>query len=600
MSVPAANVTETPAEVGIAPSSAPNVCVFFGCSSKGPLLQPQSFGAFKAMASAFGCGPTPKLAAYANAKTGADFVFIRLPASAVAAFTSSVTKTGTGTFVATVSGTPTDNYEVVLIFTVGGTIGSAGISYKYSLDGGTTFTTPTTLGTATTITLASTGLTVNLTATQTVVTNDQITFYTMPGSQAILTRTVTRANSGSPSTATFTVSGTPEDAYELVLQVVDGGTVATAGITVRYSLDGDNTFTPKIALGTGNSIALSDGAEPSGLQVSFGAGTLDSGDQVSCKTTGPQWQASDLTTAMANLRSSNLKFSFLCGTGATDASLAGSVGGILSGWASGTKFSWAALSTRDRGSNESEAIRIARLLANFASFSDTRIAEGAGYARITCPVTGRRNRRPAMWVVVPRLIANGPQIDPGKKKLGPLSSDVSIYDASNQLVEHDARINPALHDARFVTLRTFDDEAGVFVTRGNLMGPDTDIQRIAYRRVLNIAEEVYQKAMSLQLESEFRLWSSQAKSPYKPGDIYEPDALRMEREFNAALVNQLVSTGYVSSVSVKLNRTPVSLGSGKYKLLCTVKLTGLAYIDQFEGTIGFTDPALDALINSAA
>jgi hypothetical protein len=106
--------------------------------------------------------------------------------------------------------------------------------------------------------------------------------------------------------------------------------------------------------------------------------------------------------------------------------------------------------------------------------------------------------------------------------------------------------------------------------------------------------------MSLQLESEFRLWDKNAKKPYKPGDIWEPHALRIEREINAALANQLVNTGYVSAISVKLNRTPVSLGSGKYKLLCDVKITGLGYIDEFAGTIGFTDPALDALINSAA
>ncbi len=598
MSVPSASLTEVPASVGIAPSSSTKVSVVFGCSSKGPLLQPQAFSAFADCAATFGCGPAVKSAAYTNAKTNADFVFIRLPAAVVAATTSAVDKTGVvGTLNPTVAGTPLDNFEVVFTITTAGTTGTS-FSYKLSLDGGTTFGAPVAVTTALSIALTGTGLTVSYLTGQTALLNDTFSFNTFPAAGSILPLTITRANPGSPSTSVITATGTPNDAYEVVFRIIAGGTVSTAGITYQYSLDGGRNYSSVAALGTATSVALLDGVEPSGVTVALAAGTLVSLDQVTFNTKAPHWQSSDLTLALAALRASNLKWSFLHGIGGCDATLAGSVGGILAGWAGGTKFSFACLSARDKGTNEPNATWIARLLANFASYADTRIAEGAGYARISCPITGRINRRPAMWTVVPRLIAQLPQIDPGKKSLGPLSSDVSIHDATNQLVEHDARINSALHDGRFVTLRTYDDESGVFITRGNLMGPDSDIQRIAYRVVLDLAEEIYQKSMTAQLESEFGIWPAGTTGKYKAGDIYEPHAIRIEREISSALENNILGQGMVSAIAVKLNRTPVSLGSGKYKLVCKVKVTPLGYIDAFQGDIGFTNPALDALISA--
>lgn len=599
MSVPSANLTEIPAAVGIAPSSSTKVKVTFGCSSKGPLLQPQSFSQFQDCAMIFGCGPAVKEAATVNAKTNAEFVFIRLPAITGVPTKSAVDNTlVTGTAVPTIAGTPTDNFEVVVVITTAGTTGTS-FSYKVSTDAGLTFTAPIAITTALSFLVAGTGIIVSYLTAKTFVLADTFSFSTFAGSSAILPVTITRANPGAPSTSVITVTGLPEDDYEAIFRVIAGGTIGTAGITYQYSLDGGSNYTAVGALGTATTVALLDGIEPSGMTVNLAAGTLVSLDQASWDTTGPMWQSSDFVLAMTALRSSNLLWSFLHGIGPADATLAGAVGTVLQGWASGTKFSFSCLSARDRGTNEPKATWTSRLLANFASFANTRIAEGAGYARITCPITGRNNRRPAMWSIVPRIIAQDPQTDPGQKSLGPLSSDTSIHDAANQLVEYDARVDSSLHDGRFATLRTFDDEPGVFVTTGNLMGPPNDIQRIAYRVVLDLAEEIYQKAMTQQLESHFDLWPAGTKTPYKAGDIREPDAIRIEREIRSALISQILDQGMVSAITVKLNRTPVSLGSGKYKLLCAVKITPLGYIDAFQATIGYVNPALDAIINGA-
>jgi hypothetical protein len=600
MTLPSADVQEQPAGPSLAPSSSARAFVTFGCSSKGPLFTPTPIGvSLSTLTGTFGCGPGVKAHAYNTAQTGAQGIFIRLPATAVAAYLSAVDTTGIvgGNLTPTVSGTPLDGFDVVVVFTVGGTVGVAGIFYKVSTDGGRTFGNATALGTATSINLTSSvGVTITLTAAQTVSANDSFEFYTLPASQSVLPATVTRVNT---STATLTPSGTPNDAYEIRVEFLTSGTVGTAGITYRYSLDGGRTFTAALALGVANSIALSDGSESSGVSIALGAGTLDGGDKITFNTTGPEWQGSDASTGLTALRSSNLLWSFLHGVGTVDASKAGTIGSILAGWAAKTKFAFAMLSARDWGSTrEPETSWITRLLAAWNAYSDTRIAIGAGYGRITCPVTGRQNRRPVTWPAVSRVVSVNPQVDLAQKSLGSLSSDVRIHDTTTgALLEHDARINSALHDGRFITFRTYEDEPGVFFTRGNLMGPSNDIQRLAYRRVLNIVNEVYQKAMIEQLESPFRRWGPRVKAPFKPGDIHEADAKRIELAIKTALRSQVVATGMVSDIEVRLNRTPISIGPGQWRLECDVKITGLGYIDNVVGRVGFIDPVLDALLN---
>jgi hypothetical protein len=161
------------------------------------------------------------------------------------------------------------------------------------------------------------------------------------------------------------------------------------------------------------------------------------------------------------------------------------------------------------------------------------------------------------------------------------------------LFEHDARVEPSLHAARFVTLRTYDDEAGVYITRGNMMSAeDSDFSRIALRRVMDVASLVFKKAMEQQLENNIRV---NAPGKANAGFIREIDARKIEREFLSSLEDALITTGRASSVSVQLSRTDPVLTNGG-KLTCKVRVTPLGYIDQFEGDIAYENPALAALL----
>lgn len=592
--LPSSDVTEVPAGPSLAPSSSARSVVSMGCSSRGITLTPRAVGStLDPLTSTFGCGPGVKACGYVQTQTGADGIFIRLPPVSVSAFKSPVTKVAAGSSAITLSGTPLDGFDVIITITTGGTVGTSA-SYTISTNGGETTSGILSLGVATTLALAGTGITVNF-GSGTLTTGGTIAFFTLPASQSVLPITITRAAS---STCVVTeATGAPEDAYEVRWECLFGGTIGVAGITFRYSLDGGLTWSASTALGTATTFALLDGPELAGLTLAFAAGTFDTGDVVTFNTTAPEWQASDALAALATLRASNLKWSFLHGVGVLDVAKAGSVGGAIGAWAAKSKFSWCAGSVRDWGTHETELDWIADLVSKWATFADTRIALGAGMARLTCPITGRSNRRSVTWKAVATTVRVAPQTDIAQKNLGPLSSDVQIHDANGDLVEHDARILSTLFDNRFIVYRTWEDEAGVFFARGNLMGPPGDIQRIAYRRVLNIVDEVYQKAMREQIESPFRRWGARVKAPFLPGDIHEADAMRIQQQIQTALRTQVVELGMVSSIVATLARTPISTGQGTWRIECDVKIVGLAYMDNAVGRVGFVDPVLDAILN---
>jgi len=127
-----------------------------------------------------GNGPLPELAAYMMQVSGNPVVCIRGNPSTTGAY-GSMTLTGTGT--TTPSGTsgtfPYDDYNVIVTCVVGGTLGLSGVSYTYSLDGGVTTSAIIALGTATTLVIPNSGVSIDFTHTSnTLVAGDTVTFTT--------------------------------------------------------------------------------------------------------------------------------------------------------------------------------------------------------------------------------------------------------------------------------------------------------------------------------------------------------------------------------------------------------------------------------------
>lgn len=571
------------------------VAVTFGCATRGPTYTFLPFAAASAIASQHGAGAGVKAAAYTQAKSGKPGIFMRLPAVARAAYVSPVDTTGmTGTLVPTVTGTPLDGYDIVAICTNAGTVGTTGVTFKFSLDGGKTFGAEVPLLTAVTLAIGTTGLTAHFLATKTVNVDDQFLLWTYPASQSVLPMTVTRAGN---STSEPTFTGTPADAYEIRIEVRAAGTVGTPGIIVRYSLDGGRRWTPEIALDVSGSIALLDGEEATGLTVTFGAGSLDAGDLVAVRTTAPQPQAADIVTGLDLLKASNLEWGFVHPVGEWTPTDAGSVGSKIASWASGARRTFAVVNMRDRGTWESDAAWSVRVVEQWSTFVDSRISGFAGYTLVTCPITKRKDRRPVAWNAVARTLKRDPQVELGRVRDGVLESDVVIHDEAGRLVEHDGNANPTLAHARIGVLRTYDRRKGVYFWIARVFGASGDIQRLTYRRILDVAGDALRDALLDSLEDNLPRWGAKVKRPFKPGDLREDEAWRLESRVENALRSVLVGGGMASDVRVTLDRTPVQVAPQQWKLNWTVRIDAPIYVDGISATYGITDPALDALLN---
>lgn len=601
MSVPSATVDVISSGAAIVQGDPSKVIAVLGCSSKVPSggsKKPYQYTKATDCLSDMGCGPGVKAAAQLAAKTGNPFIFLHIPATAVAAAIGTLDSSGkAGTSVVTATGTPTDGYEVIFLVTTGGTIGTSA-SFRYSLNGGDDYSGIIALSTATTYLIPGAGVTLHF-AAGTLVATDTVVFSTTPASQTILPLTVTKANS---STSAITASGSPEDEYEVRLEILTGGTRGTAGIVYRYSLDGGGEFTPARQLGTAQSVDLDDGTEDSGVNVAFGAGTLDAGDHVVFKTTGPAWQASDVDEALANLKASSHRWAFpwIVGGGAdvTGASVAdvSSVGGVVSGWwgaGASAKFPPFVMEARDRTFGENVAPYSswrARLVAAVATLDEYRLGYVGGRARITCPLTGRQNRRSAAWVVVPRVVANEIHIDPADRRLGALSSDVQIFNSTGHLVEEDAAANSALHDARYITLRTFPDEPGVFVARGNTMAAlGADFSRIAHVRVIGQTATIQRREEQRYLEAPLPTNPPTVQAPLVAGALTTAFCNRAIREMTTTL--QADMAGNAQGWIVNVDKSAAFLGIARF----AVQVLPWVYCDSVIGTAQFANPLLLSL-----
>ena len=179
---PSVNETEIQAGLGVLPAGTKALAVMGPCSGTGVTVDtPAGFGSVAALVAAAGYGDAVEMAARHITLTGNPVLFCKSGAT-TAAVTGSMTLTGTGTTTPTADSTnaPLGSYQVKIKIIAGGTVGVAGITYQWSVDGGRTYSATLALGTATIIALpAETGVVIALThSTNTLVAGDVISFIT--------------------------------------------------------------------------------------------------------------------------------------------------------------------------------------------------------------------------------------------------------------------------------------------------------------------------------------------------------------------------------------------------------------------------------------
>lgn len=151
MTVPAVTISIQDGQLGVV-STGSSVQAVLGISSTGTPNQPSSFSTVRDLTDAFGSGPGVEAAALAI-QAGSSVQFVKI-AQAADGTHGTISTSVAGTSVITVDAAttkPADDFDLQVVFTTGGTRGTAGIKYRYSYDGGRSLSPTQALGTLTKI-----------------------------------------------------------------------------------------------------------------------------------------------------------------------------------------------------------------------------------------------------------------------------------------------------------------------------------------------------------------------------------------------------------------------------------------------------------------
>jgi hypothetical protein len=172
MGVPSVNLTILDNQLGQTSLSSGNIEAVIGVCSGGTQAnyQPYTTSNPATIKSNSGVGPAPRLAASIAAQSGQPVTVCTVPQAGAGTLTStyaSSSNSGTSTSTPVFSGSPNDDYYLVLKNLTGFTVGTTGGQIGISIDGGATYPYQVNLGTATTVTTGSafttyTGLTLTL------------------------------------------------------------------------------------------------------------------------------------------------------------------------------------------------------------------------------------------------------------------------------------------------------------------------------------------------------------------------------------------------------------------------------------------------------
>lgn len=139
MAIPEATLSIRDGGLGLADDNDNGVPALIGCSSSGTANVVASYTDPQTLRDALGSGPMVELALHILAVAGGPVVCVKAPSSTAGA-AGSVTATKTGTATLAVTGAALDAYDaIVSIVTGGATLAAGDATFKYSLDGGRTY-----------------------------------------------------------------------------------------------------------------------------------------------------------------------------------------------------------------------------------------------------------------------------------------------------------------------------------------------------------------------------------------------------------------------------------------------------------------------------
>lgn len=377
-----------------------------------------------------------------------------------------------------------------------------------------------------------------------------------------------------------TFSGNPYDDGQAIVRFTTAGTVGVAGIKYRVTFDNVN-YGPEQSLGTLSSFTIPE------LNVTI---TLETGkliaylDTILVNCTAPTWDATTLGAALTALGDTAAAWRICEICGPMTSSDVSAVDLLFVGFAALDKErAWIGHARNENLTSplsyEAEATYLAAMAAAFASSATTHGAVCAGACYMTSGRSFLRQRRPASFVAAP-LIANlSEEQDASAINLGALPG-VQLRDDNGNVVSglHDEAVNPGLDDARFLTLRTWDGIAGVYINNPRLMSAaGSDFKYMQHRLVMAIAKEAVFAFLVRRLSVPIDVGAD--------GHILEQEAQEIEAGGNSALRAVLGARPKASSWAFVLSRTDLILQTEE--LTGQVNIQPLAYPKTITIDIGF-------------
>lgn len=397
-------------------------------------------------------------------------------------------------------------------------------------------------------------------------------------STAAVYSAITKTGAG---TATPVAGGTaPLDEYSVTIDFPAGGTVGSAGMTWRYSVNGSDYSLPQ-AIGTATSVTIPG----TGITVSLGTGTIVAATKLTFTTTSAKMTNTDLVNSLEALRVTTQPYeSILLDMVADDATVT-----LCNTWLQTLnkrgKFPTIVLTARARNAGESEAAYLTALSALFSPSISTDIVVCADVADNTSAVDGRTYARPAGLFVMGRGMSIPLGQDAAYVATGALPG-CRITDALGNPKYHDENNFPGLDDVRITTLRTIDGFDGVYITNAKLVSSTgSDYVFWQHARTMNRGCAIAYQVLTKQLSKGVK----KKREPGPNGERYiaEAEAQMLETLANAPIAAELVTPGMVDDMRVIISRTDDIRSNQGATITVYLQSVALGYVKKFSVFVSY-------------
>ncbi len=369
--------------------------------------------------------------------------------------------------------------------------------------------------------------------------------------------------------ATHTTSGSPNNAYEIVIEILKDGALNDA--TYRYSIDGGDNFTGEKTMPTDGEVVI----EGTGVKITFAEAatpedSFKEGDTYEFKTTAPKMSNQEVLDAIAILKDANFEFELIHVVGESDspmwAAVATEVDTLFSSY---FKPVFAMCEARQKTDDESLDEYVQSLLTARQVVSNYRLQVVAARGEIAAMDGKIRDTNGAGDVT--GLYS--------KSKVSQSIGEVSEFPLNNVLKLLPEGIEShieTLDQAGFVTFRKYIGLEGRYVTNARMFAPDgSDYQYAETVRTMNKAvREIRKQAlfnMQMQLD---------------PSDT--EGSIKLFKEFIQVPLERMADDKEIVSGEIIIPEDQDILGTSKIKV--KARVVPMAIMREIEIEFGMENP----------